>query len=258
MVCPQEKYSREAMRAFADSRQFLGLVCTACMPRNLTSPQITGADLLLPAQDSFYGFPVFKRHYWNGMGVFAMALFLGKPAILVEHHEFFRDGSAGAEEFAQRLAEIAPDLKWKPLAETVTRTHMRRWMSKSKQEVRFFTDTFYLQHELEQSVEFRLIRRLPETTHVERVRLGSREVPFSREDGFLTFETRVDHPQTLSVQVDCRSVKPTKSYSLGVKYQVSVALRRGLSEFRDNVIARNRFILRASRHLMNSIKQRAR
>jgi hypothetical protein len=259
MVCPQEKYSREAMRAFADSRQFLALVCTACMPRNLTSPQITGADLLLPAQDSFYGFPVFKRHYWNGMGVFAMAMFLGKPAILVEHHEFFQNGSAGAEEFVRCLAELRPNLKWNSLVETLTQTHARRWVSKNRQEVRFFTDTFYLQHELEQSVEFRLIRRLPETTHVERVRLGSREVPFSREDGFLTFETRVDHPQTLSVQVDCRSVKPTKSYSPGVKYQVSVALRRGLSEFRDNVIARNRLILRASRHLMNSIiKHRAR
>src|SRR5439155_24799704 len=98
------------------------------------------ADLLLPAQDSFYGFPVFKRHYWNGMAVFGMALFLGKPAILVEHHEFFRNGSAGAEEFAQRLAELRPDLKWKSLSETVTRTHARRRVSKNKLEVRFSPD----------------------------------------------------------------------------------------------------------------------
>ena len=97
MVCPQEQYSLEAMRAFADSRQFIGVVCTACMPRNLAAPGICGADLLLPAQDSFFGFPVFKRHYWTDMSVFAMALFLGKPAILVEHHEFFRDGPGGTQ-----------------------------------------------------------------------------------------------------------------------------------------------------------------
>ena len=109
------------MSALADSRQFVGLTCTACMPRNLPTPQIRGADLLLPAQDSFYGFPVFKRHYWNGMAAFAMALF-GKPAILVEHHEFFRNGSAGVEEFARRLADLRPDLKWRSLAETITRT----------------------------------------------------------------------------------------------------------------------------------------
>ena len=217
MVCPQEQYSLEAMRAFADSRQFAGLVCTACMPRRLNSPQMTGADLLLPAQDSFYGFPVFKRHYWNGMAVFAMSLFLGKPAILVEHHEFFRDGSVGAEAFAQHLAELRPDLKWNSLAETVMRTHVRRSVSKNKQEVRFFTDRFYLEHKFEQPVELRLVRRLPETIHVERVCVGSREVPFSREDGFLTFETQLQRPETLTVQVDVAPIQPVKCYAPGVR-----------------------------------------
>jgi hypothetical protein len=254
MVCPQEQYSLEAMRAFGDSRQFLGLVCTACMPRNLTSPQISGADLLLPAQDSFYGFPVFKRHYWNGMEAFAMALFLGKPAILVEHHEFFRNGSGGAEEFVRRLAELRPDLKWNSLAETVTTTHARRQVSEGKWEVRFFTDTFQLEHKLEQLTEFRLLRRIPETTHVQSVRVGGREVPFSRENGFLTLEVSIHRPQMLTVEVKVTPVRPTKTYSCGVKYQASVALRRGLSEFRDNVTARNRFILGTSRRLMKSIK----
>ena len=255
MVCPQEQYSLEAMRAFADSRQFLGLICTACMPRNLPFPQITGADLLLPAQDSFFGFPVFKRHYSGNMATFAMALFLGKPAILVEHHEFFRNGPGAAETFVEELARIRPDLKWRPLVETVMRTHARRRLSENRWEVRFFTDTFQLEYELEQPIGLKLLRRLPETTSVERVRADGREVPFSREDGFLMFETQLDYPQTLSVKVDCRSVKPTKFYSPGVRYHASVALRRGLSELRDNVIARNPVVLRASKRLVKSFKQ---
>jgi hypothetical protein len=257
MVCPQEQYSLEAMRAFADSRQFVGLICTACMPRNLSSPQICGADLLLPAQDSFYGFPVFKRHYWNGMAVFAMSLFLGKPAVLVEHHEFFRNGSVGAEGFAEGLAELKPELKWKSLAEIVMRTHARRRVSNNREQVRFFTDTFYLEHQCEESVDLKLIRRVPETTHVKRVCIGSREVPFNREDGFLTFETQLQRPETLTVQVDVAPIKPTKCYSPGVRYQASVALRRGLSEFRDNTIARNRTALRTGRRLMELLKQTA-
>ena len=258
MVCPQEQYSLEAMRAFADSRQFVGLICTACMPRNLPAPQIRGADLLLPAQDSFYGFPVFKRHYWNGMAVFAMALFLGKPAILVEHHEFFRNGSAGAEEFARRLAELRPDLKWKSLAETVIRTHAKRRVNTGRWEVRFFTDTFQLEHGLEERTEYRFLGRIPEATAVERVLVGGKEVPFARENGFLTFETHAHRPQTLSIQVAVAPIKPTKAYSSGVKYQAFVALRRGLSEFRDNVIVRNSFALRAGKLLMRSLKRTVR
>ena len=115
----------EAMGAFSDSRQFLGLICTACMPRNLASPQLSGADLLIPAQDSFFGFSVFKRHYSGNVALFAMALFLGKPAIFVEHHEFFRNGTAGLEEHVKRLKELRPDIQWRPLAE-IDGHHERR------------------------------------------------------------------------------------------------------------------------------------
>ena len=61
MVCPQERYSLETMRALADGRQFLGLVNTACIPKDMSDPGVCGADLLLPAQDSFFGCPRFQE-----------------------------------------------------------------------------------------------------------------------------------------------------------------------------------------------------
>ena len=257
MALPQERYSREAMRAFADSRQFMALVCTACQPRNLTTAQLTAADLLLPAQDSFYGFPVFKRHYWRDMSVFAMSLFLGKPAILVEHHEFFRDGTNGVETFVRQLAELHPGLKWHSLMETVTRTHTRRRLCSDKWEVRFFTDTFQLEHEQKEMTNYRLIRRIPEATNVKHVHVDGREVPFSRQNGFLAFETRIEQTQTVLVQVDVAPVKPTNSYVPGLTYQASVAFRRGLCEFRDNIVCRSPVALRAARRMMKILGQTA-
>jgi hypothetical protein len=266
MVCPQEQYSLEAMRAFSDSRQFLGLICTACMPRNLATPQLTGADLLLPAQDSFFGFPVFKRHYWKGdMATFAMSLFLGKPAILVEHHEFFRDGMAGVEGFAHAIAQMDRDLKWRSLLDTVTRTHARRRVGTRKWEVRFFTDLFHLEHERHESVKYRFMRRVPESKRIEAVRVNGRDVPFSRDGDFLTFDAQACHPQTVSIQVDIASVRPVfarlvrrMAYSPGLRHQGFVALRRGLCELRDNVISRSPVAFRLGKRLIKSIKQASR
>ena len=258
MVCPQEKYSMEAMGAFSDSRQFLGLICTACMPRNLASPQLSGADLLLPAQDSFFGFSVFKRHYSGNMALFAMALFLGKPAILVEHHEFFRNGPAILEEHVKGLRELRPDIQWGSLAETVIRTHARRRLSTGTWEVRFFTDTFKLEHRLESLVNYRLLRRLPDTTVVDRVLVDGKEVPFSRAHGFLSFEIEAHGRHTFAIQVDVTPIKPSKTYPSGVKYQTSVALRRALSEVRDNLVVRNRFALSAGRLIVRTVKNSAR
>jgi hypothetical protein len=257
MVCPQEQYSLQAMQAFADSRQFIGLVNTACMPRNLVSPAICGADLLLPAQDSFFGFPVFKRHYWTNLSVFAMSLFLGKPAILVEHHDFFRDGPGRAEGFAEKLGKLHPNLRWTSLAETIMRTHLRRQLSEDKWELRFFTDRFTFQHEEKTPVEYRLISRVPATTVVRRVMCNGAETAFLRDDGSLAFSIQVKRPQTIQVHVDVAPVKPTKMYSPGFKYQASVTFRRGLSEFRDNVIARNGFALRASQRLVKVLGKTA-
>jgi hypothetical protein len=255
MVCPHEHYSLEAMRAFADSRQFLGVVCTACMPRNLASPSLRGADLLLPAQDSFFGFPVFKRHYPGNMSVFAMALFLGKPAILVEHHEFFRGGPGAMEAFVSQLAKIRPDIKWPSLAEIARRTHWRRRLSGHRQEVRFFTDDFTLEHESDDEGEYRFVRRTA-AAQVRRVTVGGMEVPVARDDGWITFEYRARPRETLRINVEVAPLQPAKTRVPGFKYQTAVALRRGLSEFRDNVIARNDFALRTAKSVVKTLRQR--
>jgi hypothetical protein len=239
MVCPQERYSLQGIQAFSDSRQFLGVACTACMPRDLTSPALTAAHLLLPAQDSFFGFAVFKRHYWGKMRVFALALFLGRPAILVEHHSFFRDGPAGAEEFAKNLAALRPDLVWKSLAETMIRTHVRRRQSDGSFAARFFTDTFKLDHREGEGRIYHLCRRVPETSIVERVLVGGKSIPFDRHKDFIEFEACTQDLETLLIKVEVLPVKPAKSYPAGLKYQSSVALRRGLSELRDKWLSRS-------------------
>ena len=255
IVCPQEKYSLEAMQAFSDSRVFLGLACTACMPRNQASPKVSGADLLLPAQDCLFGFAVFKRHYWRDMSVFAMALFLGKPAILVEHHDFFRHGPAGVEEFVRRLAELRPDLEWRSLGETMARTHVRRLVSPGRYAIRFFTDRFILEHEIEGPTEYFLSRRVPRAAVVERVLVRNEATPFTQDKDFVRFKTHADKPEKMIVQVEVAPVKPSGRYPDGIKYQTSVILRRGLSELRDNVVSRNRFALKAGRFMVKSLER---
>lgn len=255
MVCPQELYSPEAMRAFADSRQFSGLVCTACMPRNLPFPQLYGADLLLPAQDSFFGVPVFKRHYWSDIAVFAMAVFLGKPAILVEHHEFFRNGPGGAEKFVTELAQVRPDVRWSSLGETVRRTHLRRRLAEHRHEVRFFADDFEMEAERDGTAEYNFFRRIPATTSVRRVTVNGVTTPFAHQDGRLSFTATASAAQAMRVRVEVDPVQPKLNGARGIKYHAVLALRRGLSELRDKVIARNDFALRTARKLASILKQ---
>lgn len=256
MVCPQEQYSLEAMRAFADSRQFIGLVCTACIPKNLSSFETCGADLLLPAQDSFFGFPVFKRHYFeDGLFRFAMDLFLGKHAILVEHHEFFKNGPENAEKFVEWLANVRPDIQWTSLARIASGTHLVRHCAENEREVRFFTDAFNFEHKSEKALTYRFSRRIPDTAAIRHVLINDAPMDATQKNGYLSFEIQTSQPQTLRVQLDICPRKPLRLYTFGIKYHASVACRRFLSELRDNVIVRNATALRAGRFLARTLRQ---
>jgi hypothetical protein len=89
------------------------------------------------------------------------------------------------------------------------------------------------------------------------VLVGGKEVPFRTENDLLTFEAYIEAPQELCLQLEIAPVSSTKVYSPGIKYRASVALRRGFSEFRDNVIARNQLGLKASRILRTSLRRAA-
>jgi hypothetical protein len=255
MVCPQEQYSLNGIQAFADSRQFLGLINTGCIPRNMKEPSITGADLLRPAQDAFFGFPVFKRHYWKDMSAFAMAVFLGKPAILVEHHEFFASGPGGAEVFAQELRKMAAQAKWLAFGELTTRARWEREIDPGTREIRFFTTRLQFHHQAAEPVLYRFRKRLPIGAPLEKATINGKEVTTSRDGDDVVINWRAEAPEAISVELHITPIRPSQAHPRSVGYRSAVASRRALSEFRDSVIARNRPLLRGASKLMKKLKQ---
>jgi hypothetical protein len=250
MVCPREDYSKEALQAFADSNRFLGLVNTSCIPRDLDSKRVRGADLLLPAQDAFSGFPIFKRHYWSDISVFAMAAFLGKPAILVEHHGFFKDQHRALKEFVGQLDATCPTVQWSGLNALVCRTFQRRRVTPDTFEIRFFTDQFLLENPDPESRMFRFRRRFSGSASIESVTVDDIEISFTKEGEFLCFEARLNGSASASVHVHRCGSQNRGGASLGWKYKMGVAMRRFLSEFRDDWLARNQTFLRLANRLL--------
>jgi hypothetical protein len=239
-VCPQEQCSIEAWRALAADGRLLGMVNTGCLPRNVANTRVCATDLLLPAQDAVFGFPVFKRHYSGSFSQFALALFLGRPAILVEHHEFFRNGLDGIEAFARNLRQVCPTVRWSSLHETTTTTHLRRRESDTSTAIRFFTNRFRFDSTKDSSQIFRLRKRIHEPSSVRRVLVDGVEVPFAFESEFLTLEVVSTQPRFHQIEVEIAPAPRRMVYSFGLRYQSGVAIRRLLSEMRDNVLSKHR------------------
>jgi len=252
MVCPREDYTIDAMRALADGGHYLGIVNTGCIPRDLDSKQVRGSDLLQPVQDAFFGFPLFKRHYWSGISVFAMAAFLGKPAILVEHHDFFQDHYRALKDFVTQLRGLNPGVRWSSIGTLARRTHARRRVGPGVFEVRFFTDEFLFQNPDPEPRLLKFRRRLPAATAIESLTINGIQTAFGREGELIFFQAEAEGNATVTVSLRRQAVAHQPAISRGSAYGAGVATRRLLSEVRDNWLSRSKMALKIANRLMQT------
>src|SRR5262252_284044 len=83
MVFPQGLFSTGAMAALK-AAGYLAAVNSDLCPSN-GSGTLTLRDVLEVAVTRFSGFPLFGRRYPRELAEFALDLFVGKPALAVEH-----------------------------------------------------------------------------------------------------------------------------------------------------------------------------
>jgi hypothetical protein len=256
MVFPQGKFSSTAISALRTSG-YLAAVNTTCFPTNADAEPLTVADFLRPAVTRFFGFPLFQRRYPRRLIDSAFDIFLGRPALIVQHHDDFRDGYARLEEFVRGLHRMEPKLSWGALQERLMRVCMMRSTSRtSKKEVRFFTRRFMFASD--EPVRRRLIlsKHEPNASAISGVTVDGASVPFGFRDDFLVFEHQAEAgPRVLDIAV----IDGPKSPAIvpkapGAGHIVGVCARRALSELRDNALARHPRLLAAATTLATRLK----
>ena len=114
MVFPQGRFSTSAILALR-ANQYLAAVNTTCFPSDDVPERLRMADFLRPAITQFYGFPIYQRRYPKRLIDSAFDIFLGKPALLVEHHQYLGDGCKKLEEYVRAMHRIEPELSWPTL-----------------------------------------------------------------------------------------------------------------------------------------------
>lgn len=260
MVFPQGKFSAAAP-AVLRAAGYHAAINTTLYPVG-QKDRLTTRDLLAPAVTRFGGFPVFGRHYPTHDSArvtfdLAFDLYLGRPAFLVEHHEFFGHGIPILDEVVRDLHARSPGLRSCSLTDAVTRTSLtRRTASSSHFEIRFFTDSFSVENQGGEAQHYTLMKDEPDPDVVVSVAANGIPIPYRRLEGQIAFEVDVPPGKALRVAVGVRGA-PTGSASPGRGHQAKVLARRALSEFRDEVLARNATAYRVAKRAMRTWKAAA-
>jgi hypothetical protein len=237
MVFPQGIFSAEAASVLKHNA-FAGAVNTTVLPQHAAA-RTPIADTWRPAITSYSGFPIYTRRYVSqGLGNFAFDILLGKPALIVTHHQDFLDRGAEIASFIDSLNSLRTKLTWRPLGEVLRRGHAQRLLPEGVLEVRLFAYEAALENRGGGAQAFLLTRPGQECGDLETVEVGGEKLVFAPSGEDLRIPATIPPSERLSVRLTFKDIYGAARAPRGALMRAKVAVRRILSEGRDEAFAR--------------------
>lgn len=234
MVFPQGVFSSQCPEVLKRNA-FIAAVNTEVTPVDRQHDRTRIRDVWDVAIMRYGAFPVFTRRYlFHGMENFAFDLLLGKPCLIVTHHEFFGDGCAGLVEFLERLSSLNCSLRWRSLGEVIRRACRHRPTgSGAEEEVEMYGNELLIANPSKRAVDLTVRRREGRTDLVAEVQADQSCIPWTMEQNSVVFRQRILPESEPMFRVVYKEYSNRRPLDRSVRFKLSVAARRILSEFRD-------------------------
>jgi hypothetical protein len=241
MVFPQGVFSAASM-AVLKRAQYMAAVNTEVLSADLPRPSVTISDVWDVAVMRYANFPIFTRRYPSqGVENFAFDILLGKPCIVVVHHDYCRDNCARLVDLIERLNALNYRLSWRSLGEVVRRSCRQRELSSDTVEVEMYGSKLRLENRSERRRRYLVSKRESDASGVKAVRTESQEIPWNFLNGRIHFQVELAAGQSTMVGITFHDYPTEVCYRENTGYKLKVMLRRYLSEVRDRyVITRRR------------------
>jgi len=235
MVFPQGIFSERAMSALRRT-DLIASVNNDVVSADPNRRAVSLAELWdIAIMD--YGFPLFTRRYpWEGIENFAFDALLGKPAIIVIHHDYCSDGCLRLVQFIDRLNSLKFPPAWRNLEEVVRRSYRQRKLSSTQAEIEMYAAELRLENRSEQSRSFSIRRRESESSAIREVRDQSELLNWNSANGQINFELQLNPGQSTVVQIKYHSLERDRRTRDDLIYRFRAMLRRYLCEIRDNYV----------------------
>jgi hypothetical protein len=239
MVFPQGRFSTASL-GLLKSHNYLAAVNSSSVPEDLGKAHgLTLADLLTPAVSKYKSFPIFMRRYPSRVVDFAFDLFLGKPALLVEHHQYFQEGYDTIREFITQINSLSKKLQWTNLRELISNTYLQRRISQDITEYKLLTNYQILHNPESMWKQYVILKYEDNEVPIKMVSVDGKQYPFTIEDDHLRLSVDVPPKSAMEVTINYNNMYQYARQVKPLRYNAKVYLRRHLSEVRDNYLCKH-------------------
>ena len=242
MVFPQGMFSPETGRALK-LNGFVAAANTEVSPSGDARNDTKIADLWQVAIMKYGSFPIFTRRYLtHGVENFAFDAMLGKPCLMVAHHEVFKDHGRELAKFIARLNALKWDLRWCSLGEAIRHSFKIRNVVDGARAIRMYAKDLLIENTSSEPVEAFVTKEESDPDCVKAVEFNKKIINHDYERGQLRFRATIlpgESGEFRVIYLDKLDLDPGKD---GIAYGIKMRLRRHLSEFRDNYVSQNDFL----------------
>jgi hypothetical protein len=243
MVFPQGAFSPEAVSALKRNG-FVAAVNTEVAPADEAPNETTLADLWSVAIVRYGGFSIYTRRYiGHGIENFAFDGIMGKPCFIAGHHDLFRDNGRELTEFVRQLASLRWNLCWRTLGDAVCRSYSTR-RDGGMIIVKMFAEQLRIENTEAVTQRICVVKQEPQVASLKEVTVNQGVVAYEYVDGCLRLIVDISPGGTADIRCVYYEEPDAFADSESVSYRLGVAVRRYLSELRDNYRYRHLFRFR--------------
>ena len=235
MVFPQGVFCEQAILELKHAN-FTGVVNTE-VHGNVKECKVTISDVWEVAVMSYGDFPIYSRRYpAQGVENLAFDLLLGKPCLIVIHHDFCRNGYARLAQFVDQVNGLKISLAWRRLGEVVSRGYRQRQLTSDCVEIEMYGTELLIENRSDRPISY-LIRRRERKPHgIEAVFAGSRHMSWNAAGDHIEFKVDVAPGESTLLRLLFKAAGDVTHARQNFAHSAKIVLRRYLSEARDNYL----------------------
>ena len=236
MVFPQGIFSEQAILELKHAG-FNAVVNTEVHSTLQGGRKLNMSDVWDVAVMSYGDFPIYTRRYpAQGIENLAFDLLLGKPCLVVIHHDFFSDGYARLAQFIHQLNSLKVSITWRRLGDVVRRGYRQRELSADCIEIEMYGSELLIENRSSRTMSYLVRRREHNPDNIERVYAGSHQVPWKTAGDRIEFNVDVPPGESILLKLVFTAAEKVAHARQGLASTAKIVLRRYLSEARDNYL----------------------
>ena len=253
MVFPQGVFSSDCP-GILQRNGFLAAVNTEVAPVDSENARTRICDVWDIAIMAYDGFSIFTRRYaFHGIENFAFDLMLGKPCLIVAHQDSFRDGGAELIALVERINSLNCTVKWQPLGEVIRRACRHRMLAPDVEELEMYGNELLVENSTDRPVRLSVRKRKSEDSPISGITCNGQSVTWTNRDNHHSFEMQLQPLSQERIRTLYEQSLP-EAAGRSLQFELAVAARRILSEFRDEYLSTNRFLSAPAHHFSKVLR----